>query len=106
MAKVKHIPPSRVRYEKANPVVSVRISRELRDSLEEIQRLSGKSFADILRDGANRSKPLVKKSYERGYKKGQLDAKEDQLCWYCEKANGEIATICPNCLHKLDPKCF
>ena len=53
----KNISPSRERYEKTHPVVSIRISRELRDELAEIKDSSGHSVADLLKIGTDRAKP-------------------------------------------------
>ncbi len=57
-AKAKaSVPPSRVRYEKANPAVTVRISLELRDKLAELKEEHGLSLGDVLRIGLERAKP-------------------------------------------------
>ena len=49
--KDKRSPASRLRYEAANPTVSVRISQEFRDELDEIRETSGMSLGDILKAG-------------------------------------------------------
>lgn len=76
VAKGKRKPPSRMRYEQAHPIVSVRVPGELYDYLKEICQMSGKSFADLLKEGAAINEPSVKKSYDRGYDKGYDDGYE------------------------------
>ena len=70
MAKAKHIPPSRKRYEESHPAVSARVSREFYEKLNEIREKTGKSFADMLKEGARLQEPITKKAYDRGYKAG------------------------------------
>ncbi len=66
-AKKKSPPPSRLRYEASHPVVSVRISRELQDQLDQLKEQSGLSMADILRIGLERAQPIVADAHKRGY---------------------------------------
>ncbi len=102
--KGKHKPPSRLRYEETHPTVSLRVSRELRNHLDEMRRMSGKSYADILRDGAMRNELSVKESYQRGYEKGWDDAKnEEELCWHCGTYTEDIGMICHECIKLLSP---
>ena len=68
--KVKRVPPARIRYETANPTVSVRISQELKEELDELKITSGLSIADILKAGLDRLKLDVEEIYERGYVDG------------------------------------
>jgi len=52
MAKIKRRdPPSRKKYERDNPVVSCRVSREVYDRLQTIKKVEGRSMADILEAG-------------------------------------------------------
>lgn len=48
--KIKHKFPSQVRYEQSHPVVSCRVSREVYSKLENIKKVTGKSFADIVKE--------------------------------------------------------
>ena len=43
-------PPSRIRYEAANPTVSVRVSRDIHERIKRLKRISGKSLGDIVRE--------------------------------------------------------
>jgi predicted DNA-binding protein len=49
--KDKYKSPGRARYEQSHPVISARVSKELYDKLKEIKGETGKSFADILKEG-------------------------------------------------------
>ena len=44
--------PSRVRYEKQNPTVSLRLSKEERDYLDQVRAKRGQSIKDVLMIGA------------------------------------------------------
>ena len=60
-------PPSRVRYEARNPVVSVRVTRALRDQLNEMKEKHGLSMADILRIGLDHTEQVVNRAQRDGY---------------------------------------
>ena len=46
----RHLPPSRRRYETANPTVSARISRELLRALANIAEAEGLTLAAVIKD--------------------------------------------------------
>ncbi len=75
--KSKQAPPSRVRYEAANPTVSARVSQEIKEELDELRLMSDLSVADILKAGLDRLKPDTEASYERGLKDGYEIAYEE-----------------------------
>ena len=56
----KRVPPSRERYEETHPVISVRVTPEMRERLEQLKSESGMSTADIIRIGMNKARPYVK----------------------------------------------
>ena len=72
----KRKPPSRVRYEAAHPTVSVRVSRALRDKLEEIKALTGKSNAEIVRETLE-AQIKVDEAYHRGFGDGLKRGEEE-----------------------------
>lgn len=74
MARKRHYPPSRLRYDQSHPTISVRVDRELFDRLQDLKGHSGKSIGDILREALGVQAPATKKAYDRGYKKGTADA--------------------------------
>ena len=93
--KSKKSPPSRLRYEAANPTVSVRVSQEIKEELEELKITTGLSMSDILKVGLDKMKPDAEASYERGlsdgYEMGYQGGKEQfevmATCLACGKAH-------------------
>ena len=49
----RHIPPSRRRYEAANPTITTRIDRALYLALTEIAESDAKSLGEVARDALN-----------------------------------------------------
>ena len=84
----KRPPPSRIRYEKRNPVVSARVSLDLREDLREFQKQYGLSMADILQIGLGDPNKAATKAYQEGY--------GDALGQSLSRVNG-----CSGCYHKL-----
>ena len=91
-ARVKggHKPPSRIKYEESHPVISVRISNELRSELQELSKNTGKSFADFLKDGA-------------GITKKQIEKSPPPECIFCNKRYpwGDYFVICKSCFDEM-----
>ena len=93
--KTKPVPPSRLRYESNNPTISIRVSQELREELEELKIATGFSMSDILKVGLDKMKPDAEASYERGlsdgYEMGYEGGKEEfevkATCLVCGKAH-------------------
>jgi hypothetical protein len=82
-AKAKRsVPPSRVRYEAANPAVTVRSSLELRDELAKLKDEHGLSLGDVLRIGLDKAKPQLDAAQRRGEKKGYQKAKREYAVTY------------------------
>ncbi len=67
MKKVSHKPPSRVNYEAAHPTVSIRVTCELYNQLEELRHKAGKSLGDILREAVGKQAPSTKRAYDYGF---------------------------------------
>ena len=61
--KGTRITPSRERYEESHPVVSVRVSPEMREDLEDVNAASGMSVADVLRVGLDKAKPAIEEAF-------------------------------------------
>ena len=85
----RSVPPSRIKYEQANPAVTVRLPRELRDQLAELKDKHGLTLGDVLRIGLERAKPDLDGAYRRGY----FDAL------------GKCVTIALDCRRCWDPLC-
>ena len=71
--KVKRKSPSRIRYEKRNPTVSCRVSRDIYDRLKNVDKTQNLSMADILKIGLGKIEPKVEtreKLWGQGYEEG------------------------------------
>ena len=91
MAKAKHKPPSRIRYEQTHPVISIRVNKELYQKLKEVKEMGNKSFADILKEALGIQKRSTRGAYKRGYKAGYADGLKNPKfslgnCSKCGKA--------------------
>jgi len=93
MPKNKHKPPSRVRYEEKNPTISFRVSVEIYEKLCKIREKTGKSYADIIKEGMGVQEPMVKDTYTRGYRAGYDKGKR------AGKREGEVFSLgsCASC---------
>ena len=89
--KAKPAPPSRLRYEAANPTVSIRVGQELKEELEVLKATSSLSMGDILKAGLDKLKPDVEEFYEKGYIDGYEVAEEEfkvfAPCGECGRAH-------------------
>jgi predicted DNA-binding protein len=73
MPKNKKKPPSRIRFEAANPVVSARVPKEVKDRLSDILDKSGKSFSKWLIEVVNQQENHrrdIRAAYQQGFKEG------------------------------------
>ena len=98
----KSAPPSRLRYEKANPAVTVRISSELRAKLAELKETHDLSLGDVLRIGVEKAKPDLDAAFERGefegyeagFDEGYEGAKEDyEVTYWCSQCRRRNMSI-------------
>lgn len=88
--KPKHIPPSRKRYEAGHPVVSVRISKEMREELQLVNATSGMSVADVLRVGLDKCKPATEQAFNRGYEYARSIYEVTCWCSGCDRGGLSI----------------
>ena len=86
--RAKPVPPSRLRYQATHPTVSVRVSREFHQELEELKDMSGLSIADILKAGLDKLQPDIVETFEKGYSEGYEAAEEEY----------KVLAICSRCL--------
>jgi hypothetical protein len=71
--------PSREKYEKENPVVSFRVSRELYDRLQAVKTAEGKSVTDVLEVGVGLLDVKVRSEEEireAAYEQGRIEGYE------------------------------
>ena len=50
MVKKKYPSPAKIKYDKSHPIISIRVTPDLKKKLEYINKLSDKSVADILKE--------------------------------------------------------
>jgi hypothetical protein len=82
---MKHKPPSRIRYERDHPTVSVRMSKKIKSTLDEIRAKTGHSYAEILKMALRKAKQLWSSAYEEGY----TEAVNQYGIYYCCSKCGE-----------------
>lgn len=88
MAKGRHIPPSRQRYQQSHPVIAIRVNQELYQRLKKIKATGNISFADILKQGLGMQEAATKKASYAGFHAGEIEGRKFHLgiCTVCEKA--------------------
>jgi len=104
MKKKRHEPPSRERYNKRNPVWSVRMPKGWIDELEAELEFNGQSRRDFLgvalkKQMFNDEKIRVtwrKKGYSQGYERGHEDG--DKKGYARGKSDWAIWVYCYNCM--------
>ncbi|MBA7648125.1 hypothetical protein ES703_55907 [subsurface metagenome] len=67
MAKKKQPPPAKIKYDKSHPIISIRVSEDLKEQLDEIREMSGKSIGDILREAVGVQSKSVKIARKIGH---------------------------------------
>ena len=100
MAKGKHKPPSRMRYEQSHPTISCRVPKDIYEKLEKIKSKENKSFSDILKIGLGILKAKVKQedkirgeAYSQGYNDGYSEAEGEFKVTYRCVVCGKIMTV-------------
>lgn len=66
--RVKHKPPSRVKYERDHPVISCRVPKEVYSEFQNIREATGKSVADILKESVGIQEAKLEEIYDRAHK--------------------------------------
>ena len=98
----KSAPPSRLRYEKSNPAITVRVSSEMREKLAELKEVHDLSLGDVLRIGLEKAKPDIDaafergefEGYEKGFDEGYEGAKEDyEVTYWCSECRQRHMSI-------------
>lgn len=81
--KKKHQPPAKIKYDKSHPTISVRVDLELKNQLEEIKEVSGKTVGDILREAVGVQAPSAKNAFELGRKNAESEYGVPYKCYVC-----------------------
>lgn len=77
MSKTRHKPPSRIRYEKNNPIVSFRIKKTSYEELKTLLKNQGNSIGDFFKVALKKQQIDYDKLTAGGYDKGFEDGHED-----------------------------
>ena len=85
--KRRPLPPSRERYERSHPTVSLRVDLDLYAQLKEKANLS---VADVLKVGLQKGEPLVGEAFRNGFMSALAEVYE-AVCNGCEDAVMAIA---------------
>ena len=88
----KNTSPSRRRYEAKNPVVSVRVPRDLYDALMEFKESLGQSMADVLKLGLELARPDLEKAWNQGFEAAQEEYEVSFRCNRCRRRHLSITT--------------
>ena len=83
VSKKSHKPPSREKYDSSHPTVSVRVTQEMREDLDLLRCVSGKSLGDILREALNKQLPSTGEAYETGYEYAKSEFAVTYKCCIC-----------------------
>ena len=78
--------PSRQRYDAKNPVLSLRLTADLRAALDDLRSKGDVSIADILRAGLGLMSPPIEEAYTNGFTSALAEVYL-RVCYDCE---GEV----------------
>jgi len=66
-------PPSRIRYERSHPVISIRVSMNYYRRLRELKERRGISWAQLIREILADADKSYREGYDAGYQEGYRD---------------------------------
>ena len=88
--KRRPLPPSRERYERSHPTVSLRVDIDLYGQLKALKEKANLSVADVLKVGLQKGEPLVGEAFRNGFMSALAEVYE-AVCDGCEDAVMAIA---------------
>lgn len=68
--------PSQKRYEERNPTVSFRVDRDTYDRIKELQRKSGKSIVQLVKEALGFVERSTEEAYRKGFEEGYSQARD------------------------------
>jgi len=80
----RHVSPSRIRYEKEHPMVSVRLTESMRKTLDAARKDSALSYADLIKTGLKAAAD-DKTAYQRGWDDAEETYAIEIPCSVCGK---------------------
>ena len=88
--KRRTVPPSRERYQRSHPTVSLRVDLDLYAQLKALKEKANLSVADVLKVGLQKGEPLVGEAFRNGFMSALAEVYE-AVCDGCEDAVMAIA---------------
>ena len=88
--KRRPLPPSRERYERSHPTVSLGVDLDLYAQLKALKEKANLSVADVLKVGLQKGEPLVGEAFRNGFMSALAEVYE-AVCDGCEDAVMAIA---------------
>ena len=85
MAKKKYQPPAKTKYDNSHPIISIRLTPDLKKKLEDIKKISDKSVADVLKEAVRLQTPSMRKAYTKGYREAKTKYAVTYNCSVCGK---------------------
>ncbi len=89
MAKKTYPPPAKVKYDKTHPIISIRLTPDLKQKLGNLKMMSDKSVADVLKEAVGLQTPSTKNACTKGYLMAQIKYTVTYKCSIC----GELMEI-------------
>jgi len=80
----RHVSPSRIRYEKKNPMISIRLTESLKDILDDFKNGTDLSYADLIK-GTLEASADQQMAYERGWDDAKREMVQIGVCSRCGK---------------------
>ena len=87
--KRRPLPPSRERYERSHPTVSLRVDLDLYAQLKALKEKANLSVADVLKVGLERCEPLVGEAHHTGFMGGLAES----YAVACDDCQDEVMAI-------------
>ena len=87
--KRRPLPPSRERYQRSHPTVSLRVDQDLYAELKALKQTSNLSVADILKVGLGKCEPLVGEAHHTGFMGGLAES----YAVACDDCQDEVMAI-------------
>jgi hypothetical protein len=71
VVRKKRQPPAKIRYDRTHPIVSIRVDQKLKQQLEKLKAISGKSVGDVLRVAMKTQRASCERAYRMGEEAGK-----------------------------------
>ena len=96
MVKHKHIPPSRKRYERSHPVISIRVDKETDERLRDLAKESRKSLATLIKENLDLQEEDYCDAWADGHSEGCDEGRRKYQVWYYCAICGKRINMSPS----------